>query len=182
MAYLAIERDRRHYREALAGLLWPAQPTDAARGSLRQALQVLRRALGDEPAARPYFLVSRETIQFNPAADFWLDVAALENLTPLGTRRPLASREPADCETLRAAVALYRGPLLQEFALDDSPAFEEWLLLKREQLNRQALQALNVSAAAYEQDCAYDEALACVRRIIELEPWHEEAQDRKSVV
>ncbi len=36
LAYLVIECDRRHYREAWRGAL-AAQPSDSARGSLRQA-------------------------------------------------------------------------------------------------------------------------------------------------
>src|SRR5437879_7106005 len=77
LAYLVLEADRPHRREALAGLLWPEQTEDAARTSLRQALSHLRRALGDATAAPPSLLVERETVQFNQAGDYWLDVAAL---------------------------------------------------------------------------------------------------------
>jgi predicted ATPase len=174
LAYLAIERGRRHHREALAGLLWPSQSSESARGSLRQALQVLRQALGDRATSRPYLLVTRDTIQFNPTADFWLDVAALEELAAQLSGRS-ADDEQTMCKTLQVAIDLYRGPFLQEFAVDDSPAYEEWLLLKREQLHRQVLQTLATSAASCEQGRHYAQALTCVRRLIELEPWQEEA-------
>jgi hypothetical protein len=41
LAYLALESDRPHRREALASLLWPARPDPVARNSLRQALYQL---------------------------------------------------------------------------------------------------------------------------------------------
>src|SRR6478735_3934381 len=49
LAYLVIEANRPHQREALAELLWPDQTGPAAGRSLRQALFVVRRALdGDQ--------------------------------------------------------------------------------------------------------------------------------------
>jgi DNA-binding SARP family transcriptional activator len=175
LAYLALEAARPHYREALSGLLWPERPDQAARGSLRQALQELRRAIGDNGAFSPLLLVSRETIQLNPDADYWLDVDAFEKRAVITLRESSLDRETADIEALCAAIALYRGPFLEGFSLGDSPAFEEWLLLKREQFNHQMLLALNALAALYEKHRAYDDALACVRRIIAMEPWQEEA-------
>ena len=61
-AYLAIEADRAHSRDALAGLLWPEQPNQNARHSLRQALTTLRRAIGDDAAAPPRLLLTRESV------------------------------------------------------------------------------------------------------------------------
>src|SRR5262245_41236455 len=61
LAYLIVEADRPHRREALAALLWPDQPDTAARQGLRQALYILRQALGD------ILLVTRQTVQFSPA-------------------------------------------------------------------------------------------------------------------
>jgi DNA-binding SARP family transcriptional activator len=37
LAFLAVEADRPHRREALAGLLWPDQPQRKANQNLRQA-------------------------------------------------------------------------------------------------------------------------------------------------
>jgi len=194
LAYLAVESDRPHYREALAGLLWPDSSEQAARGSLRQALQDLRRALGDSlPAAAgdallgeggspvaPLLLISRDTVQFNRQAPYWLDVAQFAKHTASLSRQPSSMISPAQGEALRAAVALYRGPFLDGFSLGganqgDSPAFEEWVLLNREQLNRQMLLALSALATFHEAREAYEEALDCVWRLLALEPWQEEA-------
>ena len=78
LAYLAVEADRPHRREALAGLLWPDWPDRNALSNLRYALASLRRTLGDHTAEPPFLLITPHTIQFNPASDHWLDVAELE--------------------------------------------------------------------------------------------------------
>jgi DNA-binding SARP family transcriptional activator len=78
LAYLAVEADRPHAREALSALLWPDWPQDSATNSLRNALAGLRRAIHDQEADPPYLLITREDIQFNVHSDVWVDVAEFE--------------------------------------------------------------------------------------------------------
>ena len=90
LAYLAVEADRAHRRESLAALLWPGYPERSARTNLRNALSNLRTVIGDRAATRmagatrvadaepPYLLVTRETVQFNTASNYQMDVAAVE--------------------------------------------------------------------------------------------------------
>ena len=58
LAYLAVEADRPHRREALAGLLWPDWPDRDALSNLRYALASLRRTLGDHTAEPPFLLIT----------------------------------------------------------------------------------------------------------------------------
>ena len=76
LAYLAVEADRPHRREVLAGLLWPDTPENNARTNLRSALANLRQVIGDHQALVPFLLVTRQTIQFNRESNYWLDVEA----------------------------------------------------------------------------------------------------------
>ena len=62
LAFLAVESDRPHQRDSLAGLLWPDWPDRSARTNLRNALASLRSAIGDREADPPFLLISRETI------------------------------------------------------------------------------------------------------------------------
>src|SRR5919201_1414970 len=80
LAYLAVEAERPHQRDGLVGLLWPELPDTAARTNLRQALANLREAIGDATATPPFLLITRDTIQFNQASDYELDVAAFSGL------------------------------------------------------------------------------------------------------
>lgn len=77
LAYLAVESARPHARELVAALLWPDHHNHSALNSLRSALANLRGVIGDRYADPPFLLITRDTVQFNPAADYHLDVAAL---------------------------------------------------------------------------------------------------------
>ncbi|UCC63308.1 MAG: AAA family ATPase [Anaerolineae bacterium] len=167
LIYLAVEVDRPHPREVLAGLLWPEWPDREARGNLRYALSNLRQAIGDRDALPPFLLITHDMLQFNAASDHWLDVAAFTELTGLG-----------DPSALEQAVALYRGSFLEGFSVSSAAPFEEWALLKGEQLGRQMLTALYRLAATFEQRGEYERAQPYAWRQVELEPWNEEAHQQ----
>ena len=164
LAYLAMHPDRPHRREALAGLLWPEFPERSARTNLRNALANLRQVIDDQHRLPAFLQITRHTIQFNSASDYWLDASEIARL--------LLSDNPAD-EDLEHAVELYRGTFLEGFSIADSIAFEEWILLKREQLSRQVLEILDRLVKRYELVGAQPQALSHAQRLVELEPWQE---------
>src|SRR4051794_24667907 len=152
LAYLIVESDRPHQRDALAGMLWPDQPDPVARHNLRQALANLRQVLGDAHAAPPFLLITRTTLQFNAASDYDLDVAALVAHLDACTRH--IHQQPETCtfcaRQRRQAVALYRGSFLEQFFVHDSVAFDEWIFLKREYYQQRALDALALLVGYYQ--------------------------------
>ncbi len=175
LAYLAVEADVPHRREHLAGLLWPERSDDAARTSLRQALRQLHQAIGDDLA---FFLcVTPQSIQFNTTSDCWLDVTEFAALIRACDQHAHRHRETchACSERLRCAVALYRGDLLAGFFLKDSAAFEEWALVKREQLRHQVIAALSTRAEHAARRGEYELMEHAARRQIEIDPLHEDA-------
>jgi DNA-binding SARP family transcriptional activator len=166
LIYLAVGADRPHGSDALASLLWPDQPDVDARNNLRQALANLRQVLGDRSAARPFLLIARDSIQFNPACDYELDVATFTAL--LTACESHTHRRLGHCSScvarMERAVALYRGDFLAELDVGDSAPFEEWQLLHRERLYQRALDAL-AHLADYYGIAAGLEALAGVARV-----------------
>lgn len=169
LAYLVAEPDWPHRRETLAGLLWPDYPERSARANLRRALANLRKVIGDHQARPPFLHISRQTVQFNSASDAWCDVTEFTRL--LDAKGP----SPQTLRQLEDAMALYRGSFLEGLSVGDSAAFEEWALLKREQLQRRALAALHRLAAHYRERGEYERALPYAWRQVELEPWQEQA-------
>ncbi|MCP3998766.1 MAG: hypothetical protein GY722_27395 [bacterium] len=163
LAYLAVESDRAHRRERLAGLLWPDHSEKTARTNLRRALADLRQAVGDRGVSPSYFVADRKTIQLNVGADVAVDVTEFASRLTAGAT-----------EDLEAAVESYQGGFLEGFSIGDGPAFEEWALLQRESLNREMLDALQKLANHYEP-LDRDRALASAWRLIELDPWLESA-------
>jgi predicted ATPase len=180
LIYLAVGANHSHPRAALAELLWPEQPGQTARHNLRQALSVLRQALGDDAATPCFLLVTRDTAQFNPASATWLDVAEFTRLLDACDRHGHDRRTTCtECAgRLAQAAALYRGSFLDQFALGDSVAFEEWALVKREALHRRAMQALADLAAYHELRGEDTAACAYARQQLAIEPWHEDAHRR----
>ena len=180
LAYLAVEADRPHRRETLAGLLWPDHPQTAALNSLRQALFNLRQVMGDQEASPPMLFITRQTIQFNPKGDHWLDVAAFTQ--HLAANRQHAHLRHELCELclrhLQQAAELYRGNFLEGLTPKDSLAFDEWALLRREWLHGQALDVFQ-RLADYHEGCGHHEqARQYALRQIELDPWREEAHQQ----
>ena len=164
LAYLVVTPDQPHRRETLAGLLWPEYPERSARASLRSALTRLRQAIGDYDISPPFLHTSRQTIEWNGESDYWLDVAAFESL--------YSTDQPTD-EELEKAIELHHDLFLEGFSMPDSEHFEEWLLFKREEFSRQALEAGNRLVQIYEARGAYQKALPHARHQVELEPWQE---------
>lgn len=177
LAYLAVEADRPHRREALAGLLWPDQPQRKASQNLRQALLYLRQALGECDEAAPFLQITRESVQFNSECGYWLDVAEFEALLESCASHPHSRLEACllCLRRLEQAAKLYRGEFLAQFFLSDSSAFEEWALLKREWLHRKVIVALGHLTHYHERRGDREQARQCAWRQVELEPWREEA-------
>jgi len=168
LAYLAVEAQRLHRRDSLAALLWPDWPDKQARKNLRYALSNLRSAIGDREAEPAYLNITRETIQFNYNSDQIVDVGEFAQLLTVN------GADGSGFQSLEAAVDLYQGEFLEGFSISDSPPFQEWMLLKREQLHRQLVDALRQLSATYLNHGEPEGARHYARRLVELEPWQED--------
>jgi predicted ATPase/DNA-binding SARP family transcriptional activator len=178
LVYLALEPNRPHSRDALAGLLWPEHPNQVARDNLRQTLANLRRVIGDRNSSKHLFLsVTRDAVQFNVTSDHSLD--AVEFTVLLARCSNHFHRHHETCrvcaEYRQQAAELYRGDFLDQFFLSDSAPFEEWALLQRENLRRLALDLLAALAEYHERRGRFGLALQSARRQLQLDPWREEA-------
>ncbi|MEZ4731551.1 MAG: BTAD domain-containing putative transcriptional regulator [Caldilineaceae bacterium] len=140
-------------RDQLAELLWPERTQQQGRANLRVAIHRLRQQLD------PYLLITRQTLALNPAAPVTLDVAHFEAHFATGD--------------WAATTALYHAPFCDGFYLDESPAYEQWVLLERERLHILALtahqQLISQRTAAGQLNAAIDAA----QRLLQLDPAHE---------
>ena len=168
LVYLTVEAHRVHRRDSLAALLWPDWSDQEARNNLRYALSDLRSAISDRDAQPAYLTISRETLQFNTDSDHSIDVLDFSMLLS-----PVESGIQ-EIERLVQAVDLYKGEFLEGFSISDSPPFQEWVLLKREQLHRKLVDALRQLSSLYEGKSELEPSLQYARRLVELEPWQED--------
>lgn len=173
LAYLAVEANQPHSRDALVGLFWPELPPADARNNLRVALSRLKQYLGGSDLLE----TTRHTVAFNPTDQFWLDVDHFL----AGIKQSEAHPHPtlSGCQAcqsiLKQSLALYQGEFLAGFFLEECLAFEEWLFVWRERLHVQALKQLEQLADAAAQSSQLAEAAGYARRQIELDPLHENA-------
>lgn len=180
LAFLAVEAYRPHRRAELMALFWADLPEKKAAHNLSQTMLRLRHALGERGAPtsdslQPFFLLTNLDIQFNPLANFQLDVARFKELTQQPRKHHHTDADTcAVCMKWREQAAkLYRGDLLAGFFVRDSVGFEEWRLEQQEQLHRKALETLEWLTAYHERRGEYRLVLEYARRRVALEPWSE---------
>ncbi len=176
LAYLAVEADRPHRREALTGMLWPEKLESTARHSLNQALYNLRQALGNHNRSAASLLTTSDTVQFCLGDGDWVDMTEFKRLMECCEQHPPHPHTACgECKTrLEQAAALYRGDFLSDLSLKDSLAFEEWAMVTREQLRLKMQHALQQLARYCEQlgDC--EQAIASASRLVEMDSLWEE--------
>jgi DNA-binding SARP family transcriptional activator len=180
LAYLAVEADRTHRREALAALLWGESSDKAARASLRVSLHNLRQFLEPLTAPvgdRPILTVTRQSVSFHSDSTIcWLDVAEFDALLAACHAHPHQdlARCPVCIRRLVRAATLYHGDFLAGLVLPSSPGFDEWRLLQQEMRHQQMLAVLETLATCQSALGNYREAQEYARRQLALEPWREE--------
>jgi serine/threonine-protein kinase len=149
LAILAASGERGISRDQLLGYLWPESSATNARHSLDQLLHAMRRTLGESI----FSSTNPVRLDFGEVSS---DVSEFE--------RALADGALGD------AVALYRGPFLQGFYLDDAAEFERWTSAERARLAERYVDASTKLAADAESASDYQAAVRWRRRLVEADP------------
>lgn len=181
LAYLAVEADHLHTRERLIALLWPSLTLKSARTNLRQVLYQLRTAIPQVTARNgtenvPLLISDYHTVQLNPDADMTTDVTTFEQNIARVQRH--SHSDIADCEpcsdSLTIATELFQGAFLSNLHVADSNTFEDWVLARREGLQRQLLDALQMLGQIYLAQGRIAEAEKVARRQLALDNLRED--------
>ena len=148
LAYLLLNPGP-HPRARLAGRFWPDVLDTSARASLRSALWAVREAL-ERVGAEPYLAADRSHVGIAGDLPRSVDAEEFGRLAALGDR-----------ESLEAAVALARGPLLadlaDEWALEAQDAHRDRLVTALERLAALAEDAGDLGAAVRWTRAALDQ-------------------------
>lgn len=153
---------REHSRESLAAFFWPEMTTAKSKTNLRNALSNLRKNLGE------FLQISRQTVSFNRETNYWVDVLVFEEVV----HSPLAEDTLVAWQT---AVDLYRDEFLAGIHIYGAEPVESWLMGERLRLNQLLVDALYKLGAYYQDHHKPNAALQTLNRLLEIEPWHEEA-------
>ncbi len=155
LAVLALRPGATVSRERLADLLWPRSAPEQARGSLRQALAQLRKALEDADGA--VVEAAGDGLRLRPER-VEVDAACIE-----------AALEDGSAEALEHACGLFGGDLLDGFAVDEAP-FEDWRRIEGQGLRRRAMAAFIDLLQRYCDAGDATSATALGERLLAIEP------------
>jgi predicted ATPase/DNA-binding SARP family transcriptional activator len=156
LGYLALQGQPLP-REHLADLFWADQPEARGRANLSWVLSRITSLL---PGC---LQADRQSVQFRCPAHLWLDIVAFAELEARG-----------DAASLAAAAELVRGEFLEGLYLEGCAEFELWLVGERERWRQRVVSVLRALVAHHDQEGQHAEALRSARRLLDLEPWHEE--------
>ena len=156
LTFLALHPRQPQTRARLMALFWGESAERQAGQSLRRALYLIRRALGE--AADGILAVRADRVSVNAVA---VDALELQRL----------ARED-DPPSLERALALYRGELLE--GLDTgATAFEEWLRSERQRLFEVAVETAGRLLRHYVKLAQDEAAVRTAIRLTTLDPAQE---------
>lgn len=153
-------------REALGHALWPTLSVAQAKNNVHVTLHHLRRTLGRADVVR--FERDRYAIDWSIGVE--VDAIAFEREVEAARRALRSGASGADVvDRLRAALALYRGDLLDDEHMGD------WHLEPRERLQRLRGQALATLGAQLAAAGRQADAAEVYRELLVADEWNEQA-------
>jgi DNA-binding SARP family transcriptional activator len=171
LCYLLLRRDRGHTREALAGILWPEASDALSKKYLRHTLWQLQSTLANRAGdaqgdAEALLTLDPGWVRVNPRAGWWLDVAAFEEAYNLCRETPGRDLTDLQARTLEAAVALYRGDLIETW-------YQDWCIFERNRLQLTYLAMLEQLMGYCEARRLYAKGVGYGQRILRHDPARE---------
>jgi DNA-binding SARP family transcriptional activator len=158
LAFLLLHRARPLTRDELGGAFWPDAAPEVVRNRLHVALHGLRKDLRTL-CEDPIVVHGQRGFSLHPGIDLWLDIEAFDEALRSARKEQPHSQESV-LKWYETALQLYRGELLE-----DTP-FEEWALVRREQMRLQHLDALDQVARLRFAVGRYTDCLDVCQRLI----------------
>lgn len=167
-SYLLVSKNHLQPREVICEVLWENQPPAKAKKYLRQALWRLQLALSEAANSRePEIVADNDWIQISPAARFWLDITEFEQIFNAFNDKDPCDLTLKDFRTIKSAVDLYRGDLLEGW-------YQDWCLFERERFQIMHLMLLDKLVQYCEIHGHYAAGLAYATTILR----HDHAYER----
>ncbi|BCX04337.1 MAG: hypothetical protein KatS3mg053_2275 [Candidatus Roseilinea sp.] len=157
LAFLVTHRDQPQSRSCVAATFWPELSELRARRAMNNVFWRLRSALSECDARETYLLADNATIQFNPHAQFRLDLAEFEDLTDA----PAATGDesiPDRIKRLEYALKVYRGDFLEGIS-------DDWCQLHRQRLRERLFDTLEAFVVACRDNGRVQQAIESAQRL-----------------
>ena len=170
LGYLLLYRDQPQSREHLADVLWMEIEPEQSKAYLRKALWQLQTIL-ESYGVQGMLLVDGEWLQVKPHFDFWLDIKVLEEAFRNTQGARGKDLEEGRVKSIKDAVEIYRGELLQGW-------YEDWCLYERERLQHLYLAMLDKLMDYCEAHEDYENGLIYGEKILQYDRARERTHRR----
>lgn len=169
LCYLAVAPGHRATRDELADALWvDARPTALER-HFHPTISLLRRTLNlGHNVPRNFIQCEREAYLLNPAYRYDIDVELFEERLRSARRRSAVQDPAGAMADYDSAIALYRGPLMEE-------EFDDWIEAPRARYESLFVAALAEAGDLHLRSGHAEEGAACFRTLVERDPIDERA-------
>jgi DNA-binding SARP family transcriptional activator len=168
LAYLLMNRERPHYRDKLASVLWQNSSSAQSKAYLRQILWQIQSALGQDNRLLGF---EAEWIGVNSDADLWVDVHCFEHAWSQSAGINGRDLDPQQAGALQEGVSLYRADLLENW-------YQEWCLFERERLQNMYLAMLEKLISYCEVNRHYEMGIGYAAQILRCDTAHERTYRR----
>lgn len=171
LKYLLLHRRRAVPQDEIIDTLWPDADPAAGATNLKTAVKTLRQALEPLLEGTHSSFISRaeQTLQFTENGRCTTDVDEYDRLVSDARLREAAGHLADAIAILEAAVALYRGDLL------DEDRYEDWAAMERERRREVHIEALESLASLHARRRDYRRAIAAVQQVLALDRLRETA-------
>jgi len=167
--YLVLHRDRPVRREVLMELLWPGHSPTSARNNLNVCLYGLRHTLHAERARDQHVLYRDGCYLLSSQLTWWVDRDEFLSQLRRAQAEARAGRDELAIDGYQRAIALYRGPLLEDDANDD------WFAAEQRSLHELHLQALDGLAGLHLRNRDVEAARDAAQRALRQDAGRESA-------
>jgi DNA-binding SARP family transcriptional activator len=171
LKYLAARPNQPVPRDVLLETLWPEEDPDVANNRLRVAMHHLRQVCVtfDKDTEPGELVIFRDGCYlFNPTIPLWTDVEAFDAAWKAGARIERSGDLQRAIPHYESAERLYRGDYFE----DDS--FEDWMLVRREELKETYLRVLDKLSHYWFEQGAIENAIDGWKKILVKDPWRED--------
>lgn len=175
LKFLALRPHQPVQRDILLEAIWPGTEPSIARNRLKVAVHHLRQAFvthGCDPHCEGCVIFRDGCYLFNPEISVWTDAGAFQSALQSAIRFERAGHLQQAIPLYEQAEFLYRGDLLEE------DLYEEWTLLRREEIKDAYLTILDKLSRYWLSVGKEEDAIEGWKRILAKDPWREDIYRR----
>jgi DNA-binding SARP family transcriptional activator len=169
LCYLALAPGHRATRDQLADALWLTSRPASLERHFRPTISLLRRVLNHgHNVPRNFIVCEREAYLLNPAYRYDIDVEVFEERVRSARRRSAVQDPAGALADYDSAIALYRGPLMEE-------EFGDWIEAPRARFESLYADALGEAGDLHLQSGHAEKGVTCFRTLVDRDPLDEGA-------